>query len=556
MSPLPGRLRLQPEIGPDRFGDEVEKLVAALRLRVELDCEAFPTDPAARAERRRQVLDPVTGFRFFAETYFPHYLTAAPSLLHVHLFARLPEIAAAGGGARDVIIAPRGSAKSTLISLVYPLWRSITGRTRYALVVMDSWAQAVLQIEAIKVECEVNPRLAMDFPEIAGAGRVWREGEIVLANNVRIQGAGSGMKLRGRRHGPHRPDLVVLDDIENDENVASSKQRDKLETWVLKSVVKLGPANGSIDLLHIGTVLHHDAVLIRNARRPGWRVARFRALMTMPSDLALWDRFGEILANDGEEAAQAFYAENRDWMDDGAVLNWPAMQTLLQLMTERAESSSAFASEQQGEPIVEGSPFQALTFWVMKRREWIFFGSVDPSLGKRGRGRDPSAILVGGLDRTGRHPVLDVVEASIRRRLPDTIIADIIAMQKEYACQLWFVESVQFQEFLRTELMVRALQQGVALPAVPVTPSTDKALRIERLQPYTAMGAIRFHQSQATLLEQLRHWHPEHADDHDDGPDALEMLWSGAIHYGATMLDPSAIKTVPRRASPTGGYRL
>ena len=545
-----GRSR-RPELSQHQFRGEVESLVAQLRQRIELDCEAFPVDPKARLARRQKVLDPAGGVCFFAETYFPHYLTRAPSLLHEHLFARLPEIAAGGGGAREVVIAPRGAAKSTLVSLIYPLWRAITGRTRYALVIMDSWAQAVLQVEAIKLECEINPRLAMDFPEIAGAGRVWREGEIVLRNQVRIQGAGSGMKLRGRRHGPHRPDLAILDDIENDEGVRSPEQRDKLEAWVLKSVLRLGPADGSIDLFQVGTVLHHDAVILRNARRPGWRAVRFRALMEMPADLALWDRFEEVLRNDGEEAARSFYGEHRAALDDGAVLNWPAMQTLVQLMIERAESPSAFASEQQGEPIAEGSPFQQLTFWVVRKPEWLFFGAVDPSLGRKGKQRDPSAILVGGLDRTGRHPVLDVVEASIRRRLPDTIIADTIALQREYRCQLWFVEAVQFQEFLRTELMVRAMQQGVSLPAVPVTPITDKALRIERLQPHTAMGAIRFHASHATLLEQMRQWGP-HAE-HDDGPDALEMLWTGALHYGATMLDPGAIRTLPRPASPVPG---
>lgn len=464
----------RPQLSRDGFRDEVEALAATLRQKIELDCAAFPVDEAARKRRRAKALDTATGFRFFAETYFPHYLTAAPSLLHAHLFVRLPEVAAAGGGARDVVIAPRGAAKSTLVSLIYPLWRALTGRSRFVIIAMDAYGQAVLQVEAIKAELETNPRLAMDFPEICGAGRIWREGEIVTANNVRIQGVGSGMKLRGRRHGPHRPDLAILDDVENDDNVRSPEQRDKLEAWILKAVLRLGPADGSIDLLHVGTVLHWDAVILRNAKRPGWKVARFKALMAMPARMDLWDRFEELLRNDGEAAATGFYAAHRAEMDAGAVLNWPAMQSLVQLMTERAESPSAFASEQQGEPSPENSPFQSLVFWAVKKPDWLFFGAVDPSLGRAGKQRDPSAILIGGLDRSGRYPVLDVVEASIRKRLPDTIIEDVIALQREYRCQLWFVESVQFQEFLRTELMVRAMQRGVSLPAVPVTPIADK----------------------------------------------------------------------------------
>jgi len=543
-------------LSPRQFMGAVEEFAVALRRRIELSCEAFPSDPRATRSRREKSLAP-DGFRFFAQTYFPHYLQKAPSLLHEHLFSRLPEIAFDPTGAREVTIAPRGSAKSTLVSMIYIVWRALIGKSRYSLIIMDAFAQAVLQIEAIKAELESNPRLMNDFPEITGKGRIWKEGEIVTKNNVRIQGVGAGMKLRGRRHGPYRPDLAVLDDIENDDNVRSPEQRDKLESWVLKTVLKLGSADGSIDLIHIGTVLHHDAVILRNAKRPGWRLARFRALMHEPDRTDLWEAFEDRYRNtdDGGAAAKAFYTKNRAEMDAGAVLNWPAMQSLLQLMIERIESPSAFASEQQGEPISENSPFQKLVWWVQKRPDWLFFGAVDPSLGRKGHGRDPSAILIGGIDRSGRAPILDVVEASIRKRLPDVIIADCIAMQKQYNCSLWFIEAVQFQEFFRTEVMTRALAEGVALPSVPVIPHADKALRIERLQPPVAAGLIRFHSSQTTLIQQLQQYPNA---DHDDGPDCLEMLWTGSMSHGGAGLPmgglPLGVGDV--RHNIMKGYRL
>lgn len=60
----------------------------------------------------------------------------------------------------------------------------------------------------------------MDFPEVSGQGRVWQSGTIVTRNDAKVQVAGSGKKLRGLRHGPWRPDLCVLDDIENDDSGA------------------------------------------------------------------------------------------------------------------------------------------------------------------------------------------------------------------------------------------------------------------------------------------------------------------------------------------------
>lgn len=60
----------------------------------------------------------------------------------------------------------------------------------------------------------------------------------------------------------------------------------------------------------------------------------------------------------------------------------------------------------------------------------------------------------------------------------------------------------------------------------PIINSTDKQLRIETLQPYFVQGRIRLHTSQQTLIDQLRHFPKA---DHDDGPDALEMLWRLAV---------------------------
>jgi predicted phage terminase large subunit-like protein len=188
------------------------------------------------------------------------------------------------------------------------------------------------------------------------------------------------------------------------------------------------------------------------------------------------------------------------------------------------EGAATFDSEYQNDPVAgDNAPFagETLHFWVSRLPEWIFYGACDPSLGKHGASRDPSALLVGGFNRqTG---VLDVVEAHIKKRLPDRIIEDVIALQQEYRCLVWAVEAVQFQEFLRTELVKRGAAAGVPIPARAVTPHADKTLRIESLQPHCKNGLIRLHSSQTTLIDQLRHFPMA---DHDDGPDALHMLWA------------------------------
>lgn len=514
------------KITSQKFLDELARLGDSLRLQIENEVDGFSSDPKEQKWRIERVFHPVTGFEYFSQTYFPHYVDKSKSALHEHLFKRLPEISLIEKGIREAIIAPRGEAKSTIATQLHTLWEIITGQTHYTIIIMDAFeTQAAPMLEAIKAELDSNPRLLQDFPDIAGQGPVWRSGVMVTRNNIKIQAFGAGQKLRGIRHGPYRPDRVKLDDIENDENVKSPEQRDKIFKWLKKAVLKLGPPDGSLKVLYIGTLLHYDSVLARTIKLPSWRHKKFKAIIKMPDNMDLWERWEEIFRNDGDEVAEAYYKQNKDRMDEGAIVSWPDKRPLYYLMTERADDHHSFDCEYQNDPTNDESAiFTGIQFWVHDSERWVYYGACDPSLGKKNRKRDPSAIGVGGYDR--QKGILHVVEASIKRRVPDLIINDIIEYQRQYRCMVWAIESVQFQEFMRTQLMVIGKSRHIAIPTRPIIPSNDKNLRIESLQPHINNGEILLHSTQKVLYDQLRHW-PE--ADHDDGPDMLEMLWKIAV---------------------------
>ena len=521
------------------FTQSLADYAAQLRRTIEAEVDGFDPSAKAMAERRAKVLDPVHGYEYFVYTYFPHYMRHKDkSELHEHLFKRLPEIVASDKGDNDATAAPRGEGKSTIVTQLFSLWCIVTGRKHYIVIVMDSIDQAYPMLEAIKAELEFNPRLNGDFPEAAFQGRVWQVGTIVTANDIKVQVAGTGKKLRGLRHGPHRPDLTILDDIENDEQVRNPEQRDKVESWVKKTILPLGGVGSKYDVVYIGTILHYDSVLSRVLKNPFWKRVKFKAMKSWPTNMDLWAQWEGIFRNstldDPEAVAKAFYLANQAAMEEGAVTSWKARGVYPLMVIRARDGHDTFDSEYQNDPVAgDNAPFaNCVTYWVHHQNDWVFYGSCDPSLGKSGKGRDPSALLVGGFKRsTG---VLDVVEANIKKRLPDKIISDVIALQREYRCAVWGVETVQFQEFLKDELVKRSAQQGIPVPARGIKPTADKMLRIESLQPHVMNGLIRLHASQTVLLDQLRHFPMA---DHDDGPDALHMLWMlavsgfGAIEY-------------------------
>ncbi len=509
------------------FLKSLAEYAAQLRQIIEAEVDGFDASPAAIAERRAKVLDPVNGFEYFVNTYFPHYVRSSEkSELHEFLFSRLPEILQQPEGINEADAAPRGEAKSTLVTRLFSLWTVITGAKKFIVIAMDSIDQAYPMLEAIKAELEFNPRLKTDFPEMCGQGRVWQVGTIVTASNVKIQVFGSGKKMRGMVHGAFRPDLAILDDIENDEMVRNPDQRDKLEMWLKQTVLPLGAVGTKFDVIYIGTILHYDSVLSRTLNNPFWSTRKFKAMKRWPDRMDLWDRWEELYRNDGAAVAQAFYLANKDEMERGAVTSWAARGVLALMKIRARDGHATFDSEYQNDPVSgEDAPFaKSMKFWNDLPSDLVYFGALDPSLGKAGASRDPSAIIIGGYQReTGK---LYVVEAQIKKRLPDLIIEDVIRLHRQYRCKLWFVETVQFQEFLKDELVKRSAARGIPVPARAVKPVSDKLLRIETLQPHMANGLILLNESQQTLIQQFRHFPKA---DHDDGPDAVHMLWSGAV---------------------------
>ncbi|OPH33255.1 phage uncharacterized protein, C-terminal domain [Moraxella equi] len=511
-----------------QFLTELKALQSALTAQIQAMTHDWDDSPKAIADRRARVFNPIGGYEYFVRTYFPHYIrNPDKSKLHEYLFEVLPAMAFNEQSQKQAIAAPRAEAKSTIVSKLYPIWRTVIGKLRYALIAMDSIRQAYTILTAIKAELESNIRLKTDFPEVFGVGVKWQEGEIITKNNVKIEVAGSGQRLRGLTHGAYRPDLVILDDIENDKNVLKAEQRDKTQDWIRQTIEPLGVAGEKMDIVYIGTILHYDSVLNRTLNSPEWVSARFKAIIQMPENMALWDEWEALYLAKQLDEAMAFYQMHKKQMDKGAVVSWSA-RPILTMMTIRANNRKAFDSEYQNDPTAgDDAPFaKAISYWHELPDNLIYFGAVDPSLGKAGASRDPSAIVVAGLERaTGK---VYVVVADIKKRLPDRIISDVIHYQRQYGCVKWAVEAVQFQEFFRTELVRRSAESGVPVPAMPVKPTSDKLLRIETLQPYMANGLLLLHTSQSTLIDQFRHFPKA---DHDDGADAVEMVYKLATGF-------------------------
>jgi len=162
-----------------------------------------------------------------------------------------------------VIVAFRGSAKSTIFSLSYAIW-AVLGKQQKKFVVLlgQTHQQVKLMLNNIKREFETNELLRRDFGELELEADEWRADSIVLPNlDARISAFSSGESIRGIRHLTSRPDLIVCDDVEDLQSVKTRELRDKIYQWFRGDIIPAGDENTK--LIVVGNLLHEDSLIIR-----------------------------------------------------------------------------------------------------------------------------------------------------------------------------------------------------------------------------------------------------------------------------------------------------
>lgn len=562
----------QPDLSKKDFQSELADLVGSLRRDIEAHKVGLDPSPAAIRARRKRVLD--GDFQFFAYTYFPHHIRGEPSRFHQQFCTRFPQLLRMAGGVKEWWIAPRGEAKSSLLTKIGPVWcavqalhqrtevRAEIGATGtpppfidYIILLGAETSLPTKLVEVSKTELTMNAALALDFPEVCGKGPMWKVGEFITKTGVKVEPFGAEQAIRGTFHGASRPKLLLGDDLITDSEAKSPTERNNRWTWLTKAIDYLGPPDGTVKYCGVGTILDKDDPISRAKKTIGHIVHHFRAIVTLPANMDLWEQCQEMMLNADkpmvEEAATRgevldeselpsfqFYLANKVAMDEGAVVSWPSVRPLFWLMRQRAVSKRAFNTEMQGDPLTdEDKVFSRHQFWVQRLPDWIMFGACDPSMGANSRS-DPSALIVGGYDPFKRR--LNVIMAAIKRRVPSKLEADLIAMQREFRCRAIAFENNNAYEHSRQTFILAGADAGVPLPLVGHPATVSPEVRIDALEPYITdvhVPQIVFHPGLTQLLDELDTWPNPQSHHHYDGLTALELLWwiantRGRSYYG------------------------
>ena len=158
---------------------------------------------------------------------------------------------------RVLIAAPRGTAKSTVTTLIYPLWRAAFKKSNedlFIVIISESQAQSINFLSRIKYHLTYSNQFKSIFgnmgPETASR---WTHTDIILANGTRMVAVGTGQRVRGFLQGDTRPNLIVVDDFESELNAATPEARAKNRKWLTEAVIPSLSDDGKIAM--IGTVI-------------------------------------------------------------------------------------------------------------------------------------------------------------------------------------------------------------------------------------------------------------------------------------------------------------
>ncbi|MCI0333558.1 MAG: phage terminase large subunit family protein [Planctomycetes bacterium] len=334
-------------------------------------------------------------FRYFCESYFPLTFHLPWSPDHLKVIGKIEQAVLRGG--LFAMAMPRGSGKTTICECAC-IWAVLNGHREFVCLIGSDEGHAMDMLESIKMELDGNDLLLADYPEVVYpiqaldgiANRCngqlykgerthigWTAREIVLptmegsvASGAIIKVAGITGRIRGMKYKRAdgqtvRPTLVVLDDPQTDESARSLSQCATRESILAGAVLGLAGPGQKISGIMPCTVIRPsdmaDNILSRD-KHPEWNGERTKMVYSFPTDEKLWQRYADLRAesmrsgNAGGEATE-FYCDNRDAMDEGAVIAWPErfnhdeLSAIQHAMNLKIQDEAAFFAEYQNEPL-------------------------------------------------------------------------------------------------------------------------------------------------------------------------------------------------------------
>jgi predicted phage terminase large subunit-like protein len=418
-------------------------------------------------------------------TLFPDHFTRPFCSIHNEIFKVLDndEIKL------SAIAAPRGFGKTTTIGLGFVGRKALFRESHYIVYISSTATEAAAKVKTLAKELQENDIVKGLFGELRGVKWAEEKGEIELSDSngpfCFIQAKGAGSQIRGLKWGRYRPDLFVVDDLEDPEEVCNENIRAKLKEWFFSDL--LGARDQSTAsktrLVVIGTLLHEDS-LLANLLDEG----------TMDED----DKV--ILDSKTVNLKEEFITLRLEACDDSFNSVWP------EYLTTEALKAKAAAYERRGlldvfyrewRNIViakDNAAFQKSMFKYYREddlrerfREIETVILVDPAKTANTTSAFTAICAVGFDARYNRIYFRDAVNDKLT---PDQIYERALEMAETYNAKVIGVEETGLNNFIMYPFEQAARKRSRYVEIKAIKALKDKQLRVGALAYFYRVGAI------------------------------------------------------------------
>lgn len=470
-----------------------------------------------QAQRLARIRHLRTDYAAFVDYYFPHW-TINPETGKATPCAPF-HVSAANKILKDRNLKAafqwhRGAAKSTNMDVFVPMWLMAQEHREINVMVLvgKSEDNAKTLLGDIQAELQYNQRYIHDFGEQYNVG-TWEEGEFVTRSEVAFFARGRGQSPRGLRYRSHRPDYVVIDDLDDDELVESPARVTKLFDWVRSAL--FGTLDGGRGrFIMVGNLIAKNSVLAKWCDIKSVHVTKVN----------IYDSKGGI--------------------------SWASKWTPQEVKDiENVVGYRAFQKEYMNNPIIEGAIFR--NEWIRwgKRPAWSKFSElvlyIDPSF-KGSIKNDYKAAKLWGKAGT----MLYHLRAFVRQSSVAEMVRwcyDLYEWTKEQGISVrWYMEANFMQDTILDEFRREGELRSYQLPITgDKRKKPDKFQRVEAISPLWERGFVVYDETQKDDPDMLAGIDQTLAFEkgmrgHDDAPDADEgAIWLLQRDTRAKSFNPS-----------------
>ncbi len=399
-----------------------------------------------------------------------------------------------------VLTAFRGSAKSTICNTSLAIWSVVSGRANNIIIASQTRQQARQHLANIKKELETNDLLRNDLGPFEEESDEWGAFAITFKDyDARIMAVSTEQAIRGMRYKQYRPEIIILDDIEDVNSTRTREAREKIYNWFTSEIVPLGTPDTRIIVL--GNFVHEYSL-----------VGRLMAEIQSGQRLGMFKRYPLI--------------------NDEGLCIWPGMypnDAAIEAFRKKVGDEATWEREYKLNIIAAGEkliPLEWIKFYEelpsrKKSRDYSYTScAVDLAIGEN-ETNDCTAIVCGQVHRPDGNLKVYILANPTNARLnfPKAIEAmkNTLNVLGEQGRTKMFIETVGFQEAYYQYMFENGYRQ---VEGVKVT--TDKRTRLALTTKLIKEGVIVFAKTGCDeLIQQLVGFGKEH---HDDLADAFSML--------------------------------